>query len=426
MADIQENVSTGRLDWGGGFTYTGEIRDGEANGYGEIYYEGEKIYEGHLVNNERSGKGVQYAMGILQYEGDFLHDKRHGKGTQWWPLDHSKYVGDFKEGERTGKGILYIDEIKRYEGDFVNGKFHGNGVYYDEYGDVSYQGKFENNGIAYDLAPMNGNKWVSVFSVDGKRIAESYKLTFSLQPHTQDLKDEVELYLRLVDDPTEKVSALGISAHFTSKGKNAFILGGFPAGLRDGKMTVQLKGGERITLNPSDISHDMNVNDGSIDENVVYNLDKDTLQTLCDGEIISINLTGSSRWSQKLVGEEITFLLRAFWNGTYNNSDYVNYLQLSPAAPKFNRTQGCYIATAVYGSYDCPEVWTLRRFRDYTLDENLLGRIFIKIYYATSPTLVKWFGQSNVFKSLLRNGLDRLVTALQRKGYEDTPYNDKY
>lgn len=426
MADIQENVSTGRLDWGGGFTYTGEIRDGEANGYGEIYYEGEKIYEGHLVNNERSGKGVQYAMGILQYEGDFLHDKRHGKGTQWWPLDHSKYVGDFKEGERTGKGILYFDEIKRYEGDFVNGKFHGNGVYYDEYGDVSYQGKFENNGIAYDLAPMNGNKWVSVFSVDGKRIAESYKLTFSLQPHTQDLKDEVELYLRLVDDPTEKVSALGISAHFTSKGKNAFILGGFPAGLRDGKMTVQLKGGERITLNPSDISHDMNVNDGSIDENVVYNLDKDTLQTLCDGEIISINLTGSSRWSQKLVGEEITFLLRAFWNGTYNNSDYVNYLQLSPAAPKFNRTQGCYIATAVYGSYDCPEVWTLRRFRDYTLDENLLGRIFIKIYYATSPTLVKWFGQSNVFKSLLRNGLDRLVTALQRKGYEDTPYNDKY
>lgn len=426
MADIQENVSTGRLDWGGGFTYTGEIRDGEANGYGEIYYEGEKIYEGHLVNNERSGKGVQYAMGILQYEGDFLHDKRHGKGTQWWPLDHSKYVGDFKEGERTGKGILYIDEIKRYEGDFVNGKFHGNGVYYDEYGDVSYQGKFENNGIAYDLAPMNGNKWVSVFSVDGKRIAESYKLTFSLQPHTQDLKDEVELYLRLVDDPTEKVSALGISVHFTSKGKNAFILGGFPAGLRDGKMTVQLKGGERITLNPSDISHDMNVNDGSIDENVVYNLDKDTLQTLCDGEIISINLTGSSRWSQKLVGEEITFLLRAFWNGTYNNSDYVNYLQLSPAAPKFNRTQGCYIATAVYGSYDCPEVWTLRRFRDYTLDENLLGRIFIKIYYATSPTLVKWFGQSNVFKSLLRNGLDRLVTALQRKGYEDTPYNDKY
>ncbi len=31
--------------------------------------------------------------------------------------------------------------------------------------------------------------------------------------------------------------------------------------------------------------------------------------------------------------------------------------------------KGCYIATCVYGSYDCPQVWTLRRFRDYTLDE---------------------------------------------------------
>ena len=328
MADIQENVSTGRLDWDGGFTYIGEIRGGVANGHGEIYYEGEKIYEGNFVNNERSGKGAQYAMGILQYEGDFQHDKRHGKG------------------------ILYIDEKKRYEGDFVNGKFQGKGVYYDEYGNISYQGKFENNSIAYDLAPMNGNKWVSVSSVDGERIAESYKLTFSLPPSIQDLKDDVELYLRLVDKASEKVSALSISAHFTSKGRNAFILGGSPADLRFGKMTVQLKGEESVTLNPLDISHDMNVNDGSIDEEVVYKLDKDTLKTLCDGEIISIKLTGRTHWSQKLVGEEITFLLRAFWNGTYNSSDYVTYLQQSPAAPKFNGTQGCYIATAIYGSYD--------------------------------------------------------------------------
>ena len=49
---------------------------------------------------------------------------------------------------------------------------------------------------------------------------------------------------------------------------------------------------------------------------------------------------------------------------------------------------GCYVATAVYGSYDCPPVWTLRRFRDYTLSKNVLGRLFIKLYYAVSPTIV--------------------------------------
>ena len=39
---------------------------------------------------------------------------------------------------------------------------------------------------------------------------------------------------------------------------------------------------------------------------------------------------------------------------------------------------GCYVATAVYGSYDCPQVWTLRRYRDYTLAETWYGRAFIR------------------------------------------------
>ena len=43
---------------------------------------------------------------------------------------------------------------------------------------------------------------------------------------------------------------------------------------------------------------------------------------------------------------------------------------------------GCYVATAVYGSYDCPQVWTLRRYRDYTLAETWHGRAFIRTYYA--------------------------------------------
>lgn len=54
--------------------------------------------------------------------------------------------------------------------------------------------------------------------------------------------------------------------------------------------------------------------------------------------------------------------------------------------------KGCYIATCIYSSYNCPEVWTLRRFRDQILDTVWYGRLFIKFYYALSPTLVKWFG----------------------------------
>ena len=86
---------------------------------------------------------------------------------------------------------------------------------------------------------------------------------------------------------------------------------------------------------------------------------------------------------------------------------------------------GCYVATCVYGSYNCPQVWTLRRFRDNTLGSTWYGRLFIRVYYAVSPTLVKWFGNTNWFKKLWRGKLDRMVEKLKAKGFEDTPYEDK-
>ena len=91
-------------------------------------------------------------------------------------------------------------------------------------------------------------------------------------------------------------------------------------------------------------------------------------------------------------------------------------------APK---KSGCYVATCVYGSYDCPQVWTLRRYRDNTLGSTWYGRLFIRTYYAISPTLVKWFGNTNWFKKLWKGKLDRMVAKLQANGVENTPYQDK-
>lgn len=87
---------------------------------------------------------------------------------------------------------------------------------------------------------------------------------------------------------------------------------------------------------------------------------------------------------------------------------------------------GCYVATCVYGSYDCPEVWTLRRYRDYTLDESWFGRLSVKVYYAVSPIMVRWFGKTVWFKKMWKPFLDRMVANLKAKGVEDTPYVDKY
>lgn len=89
------------------------------------------------------------------------------------------------------------------------------------------------------------------------------------------------------------------------------------------------------------------------------------------------------------------------------------------------KKQGCYVATCVYGSYDCPEVWTLRRYRDNTLGSTWYGRLFIRTYYAISPTLVKLFGNTKWFKKMWKGKLDRMVKKLQDNGVESTPYNDK-
>ena len=89
------------------------------------------------------------------------------------------------------------------------------------------------------------------------------------------------------------------------------------------------------------------------------------------------------------------------------------------------KSGACYVATCVYGSYDCPEVWTLRRFRDKTLQSSWYGRTFIKIYYAISPVIVKAFGDTDWFKEMWRRFLDKKVKKLSKLGYESAPYEDE-
>ena len=86
---------------------------------------------------------------------------------------------------------------------------------------------------------------------------------------------------------------------------------------------------------------------------------------------------------------------------------------------------GCYIATCVYGSYDCPQVWTLRRYRDNVLSQTWAGRAFIRCYYKCSPTIVKWFGDTKWFNRFGRRLLGTFVAFLNEKGIADEPYKDK-
>lgn len=133
---------------------------------------------------------------------------------------------------------------------------------------------------------------------------------------------------------------------------------------------------------------------------------------------------GGNTWQKNMLNATKNAFVTELKQIAEKNSD--TYIQ--ELIDKMNGVQantGCYVATCVYGSYDCPQVWTLRRYRDYELDATWYGRAFIKTYYTISPTIVKWFGDSNWFKKLWKGKLDKIVTELQEKGYENTPYEDK-
>jgi TPR repeat protein len=85
---------------------------------------------------------------------------------------------------------------------------------------------------------------------------------------------------------------------------------------------------------------------------------------------------------------------------------------------------GCFVATCVYGSYDCPQVWTLRRYRDSRLSMSWLGRRFIRVYYAVSPKIVGLFGDKKWFNGLCKPIIDSIVRKLQNSGVGDSPYSD--
>lgn len=80
-----------------------------------------------------------------------------------------------------------------------------------------------------------------------------------------------------------------------------------------------------------------------------------------------------------------------------------------------SKKEGCYIATAVYGSYDAPEVRVLRRFRDEKLKKTVLGRAFVRAYYRLSPPLAEKLRNAGWINGLVRSALNCWVHHLNRE-----------
>lgn len=94
--------------------------------------------------------------------------------------------------------------------------------------------------------------------------------------------------------------------------------------------------------------------------------------------------------------------------------------QVTPPSPPKKQSQeqpqkqpekkkGCFIATAVYGSYDHPDVKVFRGFRDNVLQQSSLGRQFIAWYYDHGPRWAEWLKEHEAVSALVRLTLTALA-----------------
>jgi len=81
----------------------------------------------------------------------------------------------------------------------------------------------------------------------------------------------------------------------------------------------------------------------------------------------------------------------------------------SSGNPTQNTGGGCFVATAVYGDYDHPDVRRLRRFRDEMLRHTVWGRAFISWYYRYGPDLAKIVEGKPIIKSNIRWMLSKII-----------------
>lgn len=76
---------------------------------------------------------------------------------------------------------------------------------------------------------------------------------------------------------------------------------------------------------------------------------------------------------------------------------------------RYDKDSRCFIATAVYGDQDSPQVLTLRGWRNDRLSSTSLGRAVIQIYYITSPPIARTLLRSPRLAAIVRTALDQFV-----------------
>lgn len=112
-------------------------------------------------------------------------------------------------------------------------------------------------------------------------------------------------------------------------------------------------------------------------------------------------------------GESIQFEKSASGKGQCRNC--FNEVEIS--GHKIQKpSSGCFVATAVYGSYNHPDVIELRRFRDEILHDSMCGSALVSLYYRYGPVFARYLRDRQLLSGWVRKALRLFVNVVLKRG----------
>ncbi|KAG5479985.1 hypothetical protein LSCM1_06404 [Leishmania martiniquensis] len=119
----------GCLHYKSGNIYTGQWRDGAADGFGEKRYKNGDVYRGNWRRGKRSGRGAYLFNEGHFYDGMYVEDEPEGYGI-YTTLKGDRYAGRWKAGHKHGKGRETLVNGQVFVGNWRHGKKQGRGKLY--------------------------------------------------------------------------------------------------------------------------------------------------------------------------------------------------------------------------------------------------------------------------------------------------------
>jgi len=113
--------------------------------------------------------------------------------------------------------------------------------------------------------------------------------------------------------------------------------------------------------------------------------------------------SGSGTYAAPLTGLNTSttyeFKAQLKYNDTVIEGTTLQFTTESSTPPP---SQGCFIATAAYGTPTAVQIDVLREFRDVVLLESTLGSQFVALYYQLSPPVADFISGSSFLRTLVR------------------------